>query len=155
MKPLSTIAENVKESSTLAMDTLYKKMKADGIDVLGFAAGEPDFPTPDNIKMAGVSAIVNNATKYTPATGILQLKEAICHRLLEDCNVHYEPSQIVVSSGAKHCLYIILRTLIDPGDEVIIPTPAWVSYNEMAQMVGATPVLIPCPEEDHFKIHLV
>lgn len=152
MKPLSMIAENVKESSTLAMDTLYKKMKADGLDVIGFAAGEPDFPTPDNIKMAGITAIVENATKYTPATGTLQLKEAICHRLLEDCGVSYEPSQIIVSSGAKHCLYVILRTLVNPGDEVIIPTPAWVSYNEMTKIAGGTPVFIPCPESDHFKL---
>lgn len=152
MKPLSTIAENVKESSTLAMDTLYKKMKADGIDVLGFAAGEPDFPTPNNIKLAGISAIVNNATKYTPATGTLPLKKAICNRLLEDCGVQYEPSQIIVSSGAKHCLYIILRTLVNPGDEVIIPTPAWVSYNEMTKIVGGTPVFIPCSESEHFKL---
>lgn len=152
MKPLSTIAENVKESSTLAMDTLYKKMKADGIDVLGFAAGEPDFPTPDNIKLEGISAIINNATKYTPATGMLQLKEAICHRLLEDCGAAYEPSQIIVSSGAKHCLYVILRALVNPGDEVIIPTPAWVSYSEMVKMVGGTPAFISCPEEEHFKL---
>lgn len=152
MKPFSVIAENVKESSTLAMDTLYKKMKADGMDVLGFAAGEPDFPTPDNIKMAGISGIVNNATKYTPATGTLQLKEAICHRLQEDCGVSYEPSQIIVSSGAKHCLYLILRTLVNPGDEVIIPTPAWVSYNEMTKIAGGTPVFIPCPEADNFKL---
>lgn len=93
MKPLSIIAENVKESSTLAMDTLYKKMKADGIDVLGFAAGEPDFPTPDNIKLAGISAILNDETKYTPATGTLQLKQAICQRLEADCGVHYEPAR--------------------------------------------------------------
>ena len=151
MKPLSIIAENVKESSTLAMDTLYKKMKADGIDVLGFAAGEPDFPTPDNIKLAGISAILNDETKYTPATGTLQLKQAICQRLEADCGVHYEPSQIIVSSGAKHCLYIILRALVNPGDEVIIPTPAWVSYNEMTKIAGGIPVFIPCPEADHFK----
>ena len=144
MKPLSIIAENVKESSTLAMDTLYKKMKADGIDVLGFAAGEPDFPTPDNIKLAGISAILNDETKYTPATGTLQLKQAICQRLEADCGVHYEPSQIIVSSGAKHCLYIILRALVNPGDEVIIPTPAWVSYNEMTKIAGGIPVFIPC-----------
>ena len=134
------------------MDTLYKKMKADGIDVLGFAAGgEPDFPTPDNIKLAGISAILNDETKYTPATGTLQLKQAICQRLEADCGVHYEPSQIIVSSGAKHCLYIILRALVNPGDEVIIPTPAWVSYNEMTKIAGGIPVFIPCPEADHFK----
>ena len=152
MKPLSIIAENVKESSTLAMDTLYKKMKAEGIDVLGFAAGEPDFPTPDNIKLAGITAIIENATKYTPATGTVQLKEAVCQRLLADTGVQYEPSQIIISSGAKHCLYIILRALINPGDEVIIPTPAWVSYNEMTKIVGGIPVCVSCPESEDFKL---
>ncbi|MDO5594847.1 MAG: aspartate aminotransferase, partial [Eubacteriales bacterium] len=87
MKPLSHIAEQVNESSTLAMDALYKQMKADGIDVLGFAAGEPDFPTPDRIKLAAIEAIINNDTKYTPATGTLVLKKAICQRLKADCGV--------------------------------------------------------------------
>ena len=152
MKPLSVIAENVHESATLAMDNLYKKMKAEGIDVLGFAAGEPDFPTPDNIKLAGINAILSNATRYTPATGTIQLKEAVCQRILADTGVQYEPSQIIVSSGAKHCLYIILQTLLNPGDEVIIPTPAWVSYNEMTKLTGGIPVCIPCPESDQFKL---
>lgn len=152
MKPLSIIAENVKESSTLAMDALYKKMKADGIDVLGFAAGEPDFPTPDHIKLAAIKAIMDNQTKYTPATGTLTLKQAICHRLREDCNLEYTPDQIVVSSGAKHCLYLILRAMINPGDEVIIPIPAWVSYSEMTKMTGGVPVFIPCSEEASFKV---
>lgn len=91
MKPLSHIAEQVNESSTLAMDALYKQMKADGIDVLGFAAGEPDFPTPDRIKLAAIEAIINNDTKYTPATGTLVLKKAICQRLKADCGVEYQP----------------------------------------------------------------
>ena len=110
------------------------------------------FSQPDNIKLAGISAILNDETKYTPATGTLQLKQAICQRLEADCGVHYEPSQIIVSSGAKHCLYIILRALVNPGDEVIIPTPAWVSYNEMTKIAGGIPVFIPCPEADHFKL---
>lgn len=152
MKPLSIIAENVKESATLAMDARYKKMKADGIDVLGFAAGEPDFPTPDHIKLAAIQSIINNETKYTPATGTLELKKAICYRLREDCKVEYTPDQIVVSSGAKHCLYLILQAIINPGDEVIIPTPAWVSYSEMTKMTGGVPVFIPCSEEAQFKV---
>ena len=123
MKPLSRIAEQVNESSTLAMDALYKQMKADGIDVLGFAAGEPDFPTPDRIKLAAIEAIINNDTKYTPATGTLVLKKAICQRLKADCGVEYQPSQIIVSSGAKHCIYLVMQSLVNEGDEVIIPHP--------------------------------
>ena len=152
MKPLSRIAEQIKESSTLAMDALYKQMKADGIDVLGFAAGEPDFPTPDRIKLAAIEAIIENETKYTPATGTVELKQAICQRLKEDCGVEYRPDQIIASSGAKHCIYLVMQTLVSIGDEVIIPTPAWVSYSEMAKMAGGVPVFIPCGEEDHFKL---
>ena len=144
MKPLSRIAEQVNESSTLAMDALYKQMKADGIDVLGFAAGEPDFPTPDRIKLAAIEAIINNETKYTPATGTMALKQAICQRLKADCGVEYQPSQIIVSSGAKHCIYLVMQSLVNEGDEVIIPTPAWVSYSEMTKMAGGVPVFIPC-----------
>ncbi len=152
MKALSTIASEVQASTTLALDALYKQMKADGVDVIGFAAGEPDFPTPDYIKYAGIDAIVNNATKYTPASGTVTLKQAVCNRLKEDLGLDYEPANIICSSGAKHCLYIALRAIINPGDEVIIPVPAWVTYNEMVKMVGATPVTVRCTEEENFKV---
>ena len=152
MKSLSTIASNVQASTTLALDALYKEMKANGVDVIGFAAGEPDFPTPDYIKYAGMAAIVHDETRYTPATGTLALKKAVCKRLKEDLGLDYEPSNIVCSSGAKHCLYIALRAIINPGDEVIIPTPAWVTYNEMVKMVGAEPVTIVCTEAENFKL---
>lgn len=134
------------------MDALYKQMKADGCDVIGFAAGEPDFPTPDYIKYAAIDAIVNNATKYTPASGTVELKKAVCYRLKEDLGLDYEPANIICSSGAKHCLYLALRALINPGDEVIIPTPVWVSYNEMAAMVGGTVVNITTTEAERFKL---
>lgn len=152
MKALSAIAEQVQASTTLAMDALYKEMKAHGVDVLGFAAGEPDFATPDYIKYAGISSIVHNATKYTPATGTMELKKAVCYRLKEDLGLDYEPGNIVCSSGAKHCLYIALRAIINPGDEVIIPTPAWVTYEEMVKMVGAVPVTVACTEKHDFKM---
>ena len=154
MKSLSTIASNVQASTTLALDALYKEMKANGVDVIGFAAGEPDFPTPDYIKYAGMAAIVHDETRYTPATGTLALKKAVCKRLKEDLGLDYEPANIVCSSGAKHCLYIALRAIINPGDEVIIPTPAWVTYNEMVKMVGAEPVTIVCTEAENFKLTL-
>lgn len=152
MKPISSIAANVQASTTMALDSLYKEMKANGIDVIGFAAGEPDFPTPDHIKYAGIDAIVNNKTTYTPASGTLDLKRAVCKRLKEDLDLDYAPNQIVCTSGAKHCVYIALRTLVDPGDEVIVPAPYWVSYVELVNMVGATPVSVVATEEEDFKL---
>lgn len=152
MKPLSSVASNVQASTTLALDSLYKEMKANGVDVLGFAAGEPDFPTPDHIKLAAVEAIIHNETRYTPASGTMALKIAICDRLKADLGLHYEPPQIVCSSGAKHCVYIALRTLVDEGDEVIVPAPYWVSYVELVKMVGGTPVAVLATEEENFKL---
>ena len=152
MKPLSRIAEQVNESSTLAMDALYKQMKADGIDVLGFAAGEPDFPTPDRIKLAAIEAIINNDTKYTPATGTLVLKKAICQRLKADCGVEYQPSQIIVSSGAKHCIYLVMQSLGNEGDEVIIPVPSFVCYGPLTSMAGGVPVFVETKAEDEFRL---
>ena len=116
MKELSKIALAVQPSATLAIDTLFKQMRADGLDVIGFGAGEPDFPTPGHIKEAGIQAIQNNDTKYTPSTGTVELRKAVCQRLKEDCGVDYEPAQISVSSGAKPCVYTALRALVDPGD---------------------------------------
>ncbi len=152
MKKLAQIASAVQVSSTMAMDALAKQMKADGIDVIGFGAGEPDFNTPDHIKMAADQAIADNITRYTPASGTAVLKEAVCKRMREDCGLDYEPSQVVVSSGAKHCVYISLRTLIDSGDEVILPAPFWVSYLELIKMVGANPVIVTAQESAGFKI---
>ena len=152
MKQLSKTAEAVQASTTLAIDALYKQMKADGIDVIGFGAGEPDFNTPENIKEAGIQAIRDNFTKYTPASGILPLKEAACRRLKEDCGLDYKPSQVVVASGAKHNVYIALRALVNPGDEVILPAPFWVSYLELIKMVGAVPVIVDTTEQDGFKL---
>jgi aspartate aminotransferase len=152
VKELSKLAQNVQASTTLAIDALAKQMKADGIDVVGFGAGEPDFNTPEHIKQAAIDAIHDDFTKYTPSSGILPLKEAVCKRMEEDCGLHYEPSQVVVASGAKHNVYIALRALIDPGDEVILPAPYWVSYLEMIKMVGAQPVVVTAGEAANFKI---
>ena len=152
MKELSRAAVSVRASTTLAIDTLYKKMKAEGIDVIGFGAGEPDFDTPEAIKEAGIAAIRGNQTRYTPTPGIMDLRQAVCKRLKEDCGLDYEPTQIVAASGAKHSLYIALRCLVNPGDEVILPAPFWVSYQEMIQMVGGTPVILPTGEETGFKM---
>lgn len=152
MKPVSKIAEAVRASTTLAVDSLAKQMKADGLDVVGFGTGEPDFNTPDNINMAGIKAICDGKTKYTPAAGIIPLRKAIAQRLKEDCGVDYDYTQIVVASGAKHSVYIALAAITNPGDEIIIPAPFWVSYYEMVRMVGGTPVLVEAGEDQNFKI---
>ena len=152
MKPLSTLAESVHASSTMAIDSMYKNMKAQGIDVVGFGAGEPDFPTPDNIKEACIRALAENKTKYTAASGIIELKKAVCHRMEEDCGVHYAPNQVVIASGAKHIVYLAVRALVNPGDEVVIPGPYWVSYSEIVRMCGGIPVIAHTREEDAFKL---
>ena len=136
MKKIARIASAVQVSSTMAVDVLAKQMKADGVDVASFAAGEPDFNTPAHIKAAAERAIAGNVTRYTPASGTMELKQAVCRRMREDCGLDYEPSQVVVTSGAKHCVYIALRALVDPGDEVILPAPFWVSYLELIKMAG-------------------
>lgn len=152
MKELSHIAEKIQASTTLAIDAMFKQMKADGIDVIGFGAGEPDFNTPDNIKQAAHRAIEENKTRYTPAAGIMELRRAVCARLQADCGLEYEPSQIVVASGAKHSVYIALQTLVNPGDEVILPAPFWVSYYELIKMAGGVPVIVDAGEAEGFKM---
>lgn len=152
MKPVSKIAEAVKASTTLAIDSLAKQMKAEGMDVIGFGTGEPDFKTPDNISMAGISAICEGKTKYTPAAGIVPLRQAIAQQLKNDCGLDYDYTQIVVASGAKHCLFAALSAIINPGDEIIIAAPYWLSYYEMAKMVGGTPVTVHADEAHSFKI---
>ena len=136
----------------MAIDSMFKQMKADGIDVIGFAAGEPDFNTPDEIKEAGIAAIINNNTRYTPARGTVELRQAVCDRMKADCGVEYVPNQVVVASGAKHAVYIALRAIVNPGDEVILPAPYWVSYIELIKMMGGVPVVVTATEEEHFKL---
>ena len=143
MKELSKAAQGIRASTTMAIDAMFKQMRAEGQDVIGFAAGEPDFNTPDHIKKAACQAIEENYTRYTPAAGALDLRQAICMRMKADLDVDYSPEQVVVSSGAKHILYLALRVLVEPGDEVIIPTPGYVSYFELIKMVGGVPVPLP------------
>lgn len=152
MKELSRIAESVQASTTMAIDSLFKQMKADGVDVIGFGAGEPDFHTPDEIKAAGIQAIEQNVTRYTPAAGTVELRQAVCDRITADCGVQYRPNQVVVTSGAKHAVYLALRALVNPGDEVILPAPYWVSYIELIRMVGGVPVVVTATEAEHFKL---
>ena len=152
MKPISSIAKGIAPSATVAVDTLAKQMKADGIDVIGFGAGEPDFPTPDSVKVAAIKAISDNQTRYTPAAGIMPLREAICQWLKREYGVDYRPGQICVSSGAKHNVFIALQAICNPGDEVILPAPYWVTYEEAIKMTGAVPVVVETTEQTRFKI---
>ena len=152
VKPISKIAAAIAPSATLAISAMAKQMKADGIDVVSFGAGEPDFNTPENIKEAGIAAIQANKTRYTPAAGIIELRKAICNRMKEDLGLEYEPSQVVVASGAKHNVYLAIMTCCDPGDEVVVAAPYWLSYAEMIRMAGAVPVEVRATAEHHFKI---
>lgn len=152
MKPISQIARKVHPSTTIAVDSMAKQMKADGLDVVGFGAGEPDFDTPDPIRDAGIQAIRDGKTKYTPTAGIVPLRKAAADRLRADCGLEYNYTQIVVASGAKHNVFIALAVLTDPGDEIIIPAPYWVSYSEMVSMTGGVPVIVYAPEAQGFKI---
>lgn len=149
---LSPRVRNIKPSPTLAMDAKAKGMKAQGIDVVNFGVGEPDFDTPDNIKNAAIKAINDGFTKYTPVGGIDPLKDAILAKLKTDNGLTYERDQIVVSCGAKHTLYNIAQALYGPGDEVIIPAPYWVSYPDQVLLNDATPVIVQTREEDHFML---
>ncbi|MBO5341022.1 MAG: pyridoxal phosphate-dependent aminotransferase [Oscillospiraceae bacterium] len=152
MKPISKIAAAIAPSATVAVDTLAKQMKADGIDVIGFGAGEPDFPTPDCIKVAAIKAIGDNKTRYTPAAGIVPLRKAICTWMEKQYGITYQPSQICVTSGAKHNVFVALQAICNPGDEVILPAPYWVSYEEAIKMAGAVPAIVQTTEETRFKM---
>ncbi len=144
----------ISPSPTLAIDSKFKEMKANGVDVVGFGAGEPDFDTPENIKNAAIEAIKEGFTRYTPASGTLELKKAVAEKFKNDNGLAYEPSQIVVSNGAKHSLVNAFSAILNPGDEVIIPAPFWVSYPEMVKMADGTPKFIYTTEEDNFKFSI-
>ena len=135
---LSRKYKSISPSTTLAIDSKYKAMRAAGEDVVGFGAGEPDFDTPDHIKAAAIEAINAGVTKYTPASGTLELKKAICEKFKKENGLDYEPSNIVVSNGAKHSLLNAIGALVNPGDEVIFSAPYWVSYKEMVLIIQTT-----------------
>ena len=149
---LSKLAKNLKPSATLAITAKAKDLKSKGIDIIGFGAGEPDFDTPNNIKSAAKDSIDSGFTKYTAASGIIELKEAIRERISIDYGLSYENKEILVGSGAKHVLYNLFNVLIDEGDEVLIPAPYWVSYPEQVNISGGVPILIQTKQKDGFKI---
>lgn len=142
----------VKSSVTLAIDAKAKAMRAAGIDVVGFGAGEPDFDTPLHIRQAAKDALDAGCTRYTPAAGELALRKAVCDKLLRDNGLTYAPEQIVVTNGAKHALYNAFQALLDPGDEVLVPGPYWVSYPELIRLSGGVPVPVMGQSESGFKV---
>jgi aspartate aminotransferase len=149
------IAQRVKELSpslTLAIDSKAKAMKAQGIDVCGFGAGEPDFDTPEHIKAAAMAGLEVGFTKYTPSSGIPELRQAISEKLRKDNGLDYAPHQIIVNCGAKHSCFNAIMAVCDPEDEVIIPAPYWLSYPEMVRLAGAVPVIVPTKQSNQWKI---
>ena len=152
MRHISAKAAAVHESSTLAVSDLANRLRAEGKDVINFGTGEPDFDTPENIKEAAIRAIRDGKTKYTAASGLPALKQAICGRLEADLGVSYQPGEIIVASGAKHSIYIALCCMLNPGDEVIIPAPYWVTYSEAVSMAGGTPVILQTSETQGFLL---
>ncbi len=149
---LSRRASEVEESITLAISEKAARLRAEGVNVIAFSAGEPDFDTPEHIKRAAVEAIGKGFTKYTPATGIPALKKAIVKKFERDNKLSFDPKQVVVSCGAKHSIFNIMLAVLEEGDEAIIPAPYWVSYPEMVKCAGARPVIVPTDESSGLKI---
>jgi aspartate aminotransferase len=149
---ISARAAQLTPSLTLSIDSKAKAMKAEGIDVCGFGAGEPDFDTPEHIKAAAIAALEAGMTKYTPSSGIPELRQAISEKLAADNKLQYRSSQIIVSNGAKHSCYNAILATCGPGDEVIIPSPYWVSYPDMVRLAGAEPVIVPTTERNGWKM---
>src|SRR5437868_10415763 len=149
---ISARAAALSPSLTLAIDSKAKQMKADGQDVVGFGAGEPDFDTPKHIKEAAIKAINDGFTKYTPAAGIPELRQAIADKHQRENGLTYKPSQVIVSCGGKHSCYNVILATCEEGDEVIIPSPYWLSYPEMVKLAGATPIILPATDKTEFKL---
>ena len=152
MIKLSSRLHGLEESVTLAITAKAKALKASGKDIIGFGAGEPDFDTPENIKNAAIKAIKGGQTKYTAVGGINELKDAIIAKLKRDNNLEYARDEVIVSCGGKHSIYNLFQAVLDIGDEIIIPSPYWVSYPVMASLAGATPVIVPTASKSGFKM---
>ncbi len=150
--PISPNIAAIAESATLAVDAKAKAMKKQGIDVVGFGVGEPDFDTPEHIKQAAVAALKAGKTKYTPASGTPELRAAVARKFKTENGLDYDPSQVIISNGAKHSLFNIIMTMVRPGDEVLIPSPYWVTYPELVRIAGGVPVFIPTTAEDGYRL---
>jgi len=149
---LARRATKISPSPTLSIDARAKELAAAGEKIINFGVGEPDFDTPEHIKAAAIEAMARGMTRYTPVPGTLELRQAICAKLLRENGLSYSPGEIVVSCGAKHSLYNALQVLVDEGDEVIVPAPYWVSYIEQVKLAGAEPVVVTTRPENDFKL---
>jgi len=148
---ISTAARAITPSMTIGMDDRARQLRRKGVDVISFAAGEPDFDTPDVIKRAAAKAIQEGFTKYTAPAGIIELRQAVAARLEADYGARYAPEEVVITAGGKPALFYALRAVCEPGDEVLVPVPAWVSYIEQVKLAGATPVPVPTEAGEDFQ----
>ena len=149
---IATRLTELTPSLTLAIDSKAKALKAEGVDVCGFGAGEPDMDTPEHIKAAAIAALQSGHTKYTPSSGIPELRQAISKKFAADNSLEYKPSQIIVSNGAKQSCFNAIAAVVNPGDEVVIPAPFWLSYPEMVRIAGGVPVIVQTKEENDWKM---
>ena len=151
MNNLSNRLQRLSPSETLAMSQKSNELKAQGIDVINLSVGEPDFNTPQRVVNAGIEALKKGRTKYTPSSGLPELKKAICKKLLKENGLSYRPEQVVVSNGAKHSVFNVCFTLLDEGDEVIIPEPYWLTYPEVVKVCGGVVKALPCKKETNIN----
>jgi len=151
---ISSRVTNIRRSATSAFADKASKLREEGIDVVSFSTGQPDFDTPDNIKDASIKATKGGFTKYTTHSGLKELREAISYKFKRDNNIEYNPSQIIVSNGAKQSLFNAFMTICETGDKVLIPTPCYVTFPEQIKLAGAIPVFVPTKEENNFKLTL-
>src|SRR5487761_2503931 len=155
MQTLQALAERISTisvSATMKVSADAEKLRREGADVVDFGAGEPDFPTPDNIKQAGIEAIQKNFTKYTNAAGTIELKQAICERHKIDYGTSYAANECVVTVGGKHAIFNLVQALVDPGDEVVIPVPYWVTYKDVVNYAGGVCVFVETEEQKNFTV---
>src|SRR4051794_2165274 len=150
INPIAERISSISVSSTMKVAADAEKLRAEGVDVVDFGAGEPDFPTPDNIKQAAVRALEQNFTKYTPAGGTAELKKAVCERHRADFGTDYKPSECIITVGAKHVIFNLIQALINPGDEVVIPVPYWVTYKDVVNYAGGKCVFVDTDESKGF-----
>ena len=149
---ISKRAQDVPASATIAVTARAQELKAQGVDVIGFGAGAPDFDTPDYIKDAAIEALKAGKTKYTAASGIPELRAAIAKKLQKENGLKYTPEQVIVNIGGKHSVYEAMQAVLDPGDEVILPTPYWVTYPETVKLAGATSKIVQTDKSTGYKI---
>src|ERR1043166_3263481 len=150
--PISERISAISVSSTMKVASDAEKLRAEGVDVVDFGAGEPDFPTPDNIKQAAIRAIEQNFTKYTPAGGTAELKKGVCERHAKDFGTSHSPAECLITVGGKHVIFNLVQAMINPGDEVVIPVPYWVTYKDVVNFAGGKCVFVDTEEQQGFVV---